>query len=70
MPGCLGVPGAGAKCAAARAVIGAVSPTRQAVAASPEVNRRVRRGGDIATLEAAGTVMSSVSAAHTTIPLR
>ena len=63
MPGCFCVPGAGARCSSARAVIGA-SSTAGRVAATPlGVNRCARRDAGISTLDAAGTVMPSVSAA-------
>ena len=63
MPDCFCVPGAGARCSFARAVI-AVSATAEHVAATLlGVNRCVRRDAAISTLDAADTVMPSVSAA-------
>ena len=62
MPDCFCVPGAGAKCSSARAVI-AVSATAEHVAATPlGVNRCVRRDAGISALDADDTVMPSVSA--------
>ena len=43
MPGCFCVPGAGAKCSSARAVIGASSTAGRVAAASLGVNRAARR---------------------------
>ena len=63
MPGCFCVPGAGARCSSAHTVIGASSTAGQAAATSLGVNRCVRRGGDISSLDAAGTVMPSASVA-------
>ena len=63
MPGCFCVPGAGARCSSARAVI-AVSATAEHVAATPlGVNRCVRRDAGISALDAVDTVMPSASAA-------
>ena len=66
MPGCFCVPGAGAKCSSARAVTGASSTARQVAAASPGGNRCARRDAGISTLDAAGTVTPSASAATDT----
>ena len=63
MPDCFCVPGAGARCSSARAVI-AVSGIAEHVAATPlGVNRCVRRHAGISALDAVDTVMPSVSAA-------
>ncbi len=62
MPDCICVPDVGARCSSARAVI-AVSATADHVAATPlGVNRYVRLDVGISALDAAGTVMPSVSA--------
>ena len=63
MPGCFCVPGAGARCSSAHAVIGASSTAGQAAATSLGVNHCARRGVDISNRDAAGTVMPSASAA-------
>ena len=63
MPDCFCVPDAGAKCSYARAAIGASSTAESVVAASLGVNRCVRRDAGISALDAADTVMPSVSAA-------
>ena len=63
MPGCLCVPGAGARCSSARAVTGASSTARRVAATSLGVNRCARRDAGISTLDAAGTVTPSASAA-------
>ena len=63
MPDCFCVPGAGAKCSSARAVIGASSTAGWVAATSLGANRCVRRDAGISTLDAADTVMPSVSAA-------
>ncbi len=63
MLGCFCVPGAGARCSSARAVIGASSTAGQAAAISLGVNRCARQDAGISTLDAVGTVMPSASAA-------
>ena len=63
MPGCFCVPDAGARCSSARAVIGPSSTAGQVAAISLGANRRVRRDAGISALDAADTVMPSVSAA-------
>ena len=63
MPDCFCVRDVGARCSSAHAVTGG-SATAERVAATPlGVNRYVRRAGGISTLDAAGTVMPSASAA-------
>ena len=63
MPDCFCVPDVDARCSSARVVI-AVSGTAEHVAATPlGVNRCVRRDAGISALDAADTVMPSVSAA-------
>ncbi len=62
MPGCFCVPGAGARCSSARAVIGASSTAGRAAATSLDVNRYARQDAGISNLDAAGTVMPSASA--------
>ena len=57
------VPDAGAKCSSARAVIGASSTAGHGAAASLGVSRCVRRAAGISSLDAAGTVTPSASAA-------
>ena len=63
MPDCFCVPGADARCSSARAVIGASSTAGHVAAASLGVNHCVRRDAGISTLDAAGTVTPSASAA-------
>ena len=63
MPGCFYVPGAGARCLSARAVIGASSTARRVAVTSLGANRCARRDAGISTLDAADTVMPSASAA-------
>ena len=63
MPGCFHVPGSGARCVSARAVIGASSTARQVAVTSLGANRCARRDAGISTLDAADTVMPSASAA-------
>ena len=62
MPDCFCVPGAGARCSSARAVIGASSTAERVAAVSLGVNRFVRRDAGISTLDAVDTVMPRVSA--------
>ena len=62
MPDCFCVPDAGARCSSARAVIGASGIAGRAAAVSLGVNRAARRDVGISALDAAGTVMPSVSA--------
>ena len=66
MPDCFSVPGVGARCSSARAVTGASSTARRVAALSLDVNRCVRRDAGISTLDAAGTVTPSASAATDT----
>ena len=63
MPGCFCVPGVGARCSSARAVIGASSTAGRVAATSLGANRCVRRDAGISALDAADTVMPSASAA-------
>ena len=63
MPDCICVPDVGAKCSSVRAVIGANAIAEYGAATLLGVNRYVRRAGGISTLDAAGTVMPSASAA-------
>ena len=63
MPGCFCVPGAGARCSSARAVIGASSTAGRVAVTSLGANRRARRDAGISTLDAADTVTPSASAA-------
>ena len=63
MPDCFSVPGAGARCSSARAVIGGSGIAEHAAATPLGVNRYVRRAVGISTLDAAGTVTPSASAA-------
>ena len=69
MPGCFYVPGAGARCLSARAVIGASSTARRVAVTSLGANRCARRDADISTLDAADTVMPSASAAACVVTL-
>ena len=63
MPGCLCVLGAGTKCSSTRAVIGDSSIAGRFAVISLGANRCAGRDPGISTLDAAGTVMPSVSAA-------
>ena len=60
---CSCVPGAGAKCSSARAVIAASSTAGHGAARLPEANHCERRGAVISIRAAAGTVMPSASGA-------
>lgn len=62
MPDCFCVPGAGARCSSARAVIGANAIAEHGAATLLGVNRCVRRDAGISVLDAVDTVMPSVSA--------
>lgn len=63
MPDCFSVPGAGARCLSARAVIGASSTARRVAVTSRGVNRCARQDVGISTLDAGGTVTPNASAA-------
>ena len=63
MPDCFCVPDAGARCSSARAATGASSTAGHVAAAPLGVNRCARRDAGISTLDAAGTVTPSASAA-------
>ena len=63
IPACFSVPDAGARCSSARAATGASSTAGHVAAAPLGVNRCARRDAGISTLDAAGTVTPSASAA-------
>ena len=63
MPDCFCVPDAGARCSSARAATGASAIAGHVAAAPLGVNRCARRDAGISTLDAAGTVTPSASAA-------
>ena len=63
MPACFCVPDAGARCSSARAATGASAFAEHVAAAPLGVNRCARRDAGISTLDAAGTVTPSASAA-------
>ena len=66
MPDCFSVPDAGARCSSARAATGASTTAGHVAAAPLGVNRCARRDAGISTLDAAGTVTPSASAATVT----
>ena len=63
MPDSLCVPGAGAKCSSAHAVIADSSTAGHGAARLPEANRYVPPGGVISNRAAVGTAMPSASGA-------
>ena len=63
MPDCFCVPDAGARCSSARVATGASSTAGHVAAAPLGVNRWRAAGRRISTLDAAGTVTPSASAA-------